>query len=147
MNIGEMMQATSIIQGKVNNPVGQLRNIIDGMKSSLSYFEKMNPSANTTKRWEIIFQLDTICQSLERSGPIEVWNIIWDKLGEAKRDPFDGDIARVIFPLKPNLPDYSFAKQVYIDCAGYDLPSPYAYDCVTGTCFVTSSIKEGGYHG
>ena len=143
MNIGKKMQAASAMQEGVNNPVALLRKLIDGMRSNLCYYEKMNLNANTAKRREFIMQLELICQSFEQSGPLDVWTSIWEKLKEAKRDPFDGDIALVYFPLKSTLPRYSESKQVVIDACGYNL-EPYAYDYCRGKFFTSWINGEEG---
>ena len=143
MNIGEMMQAASAMKGGIDNPVTQLRKLIDGMKSGLSYYEKMNPEANTTKRRELIMRLELICQTLEQSGPLDVWNVIWEKLGEARREKFNADTALVYFPLKTILPRYNESKQVVIDLCGYNL-EPYAYDYCRGKFFTSWLNEEEG---
>ena len=70
-----------------------------------------------------------------------------EKLAEAKREDFDGDVAVVYIPLKAMLPDeYWQVRTIVIDACGYNL-APYAYKLL-GECgqgFFTSGIEtEGG---
>lgn len=133
--IGEKMQSAIEEKKSVDNPIGKLRKIITQMESDLEWYRVKFPESNAAKKADLINQLDNICKTLEQYEPIDVWRMIWDKLNLARLCDFDGDIALVYFPLKPNLPDYSEAKQIVIDLCGYDLKNPRDYEYHKGELF------------
>lgn len=142
-DIGSLMAASDILRDGVSTPATLLRKEIDLMRSELVWLEKNHPGVNTTKKWEHLHRLDIICQSLERSGPISVWKLIWERLGEAKRDNFSADIALVYFPLKSALPAYHASKQIVVDMCGYNL-MPLEYDYCRGKLFARWLNDEEG---
>ena len=123
--LGLQMQRADEMRSRADNPGGQLRAIIEGM----------------------IGELDAVCQELEGLRNLTLCRFLDEKLAEAKREDFDGDVAVVYIPLKAMLPDeYWQVRVIVIDACGYNL-APYAYKLL-GECgkgFFTSGIEtEGG---
>ena len=124
-NLGLQMQQAHAMRSRAYNPVGRLRAIIEGM----------------------IGELNAVCQELEGLRNLTLCRFIDEKLAEAKREDFDGDVAVVYIPLKAMLPDeYWQVRTIVVDACGYNL-APYAYKLL-GECgqgFFTSGIEtEGG---
>lgn len=138
MNIGQQMQQA--LNPATNNPTAELRAIVARMQSDLKWYKEHHPDADTRKREDLIYQLNSVCRQLESYGALDAWSLIWKKLGEAKDQHQNADIALVYFPLKPTLPEYHESKQIVIDLCGYNL-DPYAYDYCRGK-FHTSWINE-----
>lgn len=136
-NIGARIQSAIKSRQGINNPIGRFRAIVEQMDADLIQYKRKYPDSTTSinKRTDLINELDEICRTLEQYEPIDVWRMIWDKLNLARLCDFDGDIALVYFPLKPNLPDYSEAKQIVIDLCGYDLKNPRDYEYHKGELF------------
>lgn len=143
-SIGNIMTASSILRDHLDHPVQNLRSIIDQMRHDLQWYQSKYPEAKTEKKQQLIIQLDAICRSLEECEPIDVWRTIWGKLGEARRDKYNGDVALCYFPLKPVIPEYSESKQIVVDLCGYNL-NPYEYDYCRGKYFTSwVNDQEGG---
>lgn len=143
--IGEKMQSAITEKKGVDNPIGKLRKIITQMESDLNWYRANYPESNTAKKAELITQLDNICTTLEQCEPIDVWRVIWDKLNLARLHEFNGDLALVYFPLKPNLPDYATAKQVIIDLCGFNFSNPRDYEYGRGELFQEYAPKNKAY--
>ena len=146
-NLGLQMQRADEMRSRAYNPVGQLRAIIERMISELKQAEEKVPLANYSRRWALIGELDAVCQELEGLRNLTLCRFLDEKLAEAKREDFDGDVAVVYIPLKAMLPDeYWLVRTIVIDACGYNL-APYAYKLL-GECgkgFFTSGIEtEGG---
>lgn len=129
-NIGEMMNAASVLSESVGSPVQQLRKEIDLMRSEIMWFESKHPEIDTSKRRARLQRLELICRSLEGCEPIELMPIIRDKLSEAKRNKFDPDCACVWIPLKPDVPDLLHARPAIIDLVDWEIHTPYDYNYV-----------------
>ena len=71
-NIGEMMNAASVLSESVGSPVQQLRKEIDLMRSELVWYESKHPEMDTSKRRARLQRLELICRSLEKCEPIEL---------------------------------------------------------------------------
>lgn len=141
------MQQAYAMRSRAYNPVGQLRAIVERMIGELKQAEEKAPLANHSRRWALIGELDAICQALESLRSLTLCRFLDEKLAEAKRERFDGDVAVVYIPLKGELPDeYWQLRVIVIDACGYNM-EPYAYQQL-GTCgrrFFTSGIEtEGG---
>jgi hypothetical protein len=131
-----MQSAIKNRQG-ADNPIGQLRLIVDQMDVNLVQYKRKYPDSITSinKRADLINALDEICRALEQCEPIDIWRLIWDKLNHARHHEFNGDMALVYFPLKPDLPDYATAKQIVIDLCGYSFENPRGYEYNRGQLF------------
>ena len=127
----------------VKYPIQHLRAIVTEMKSNLNWYKQKNPDKSTTKRLQLIGELDAICRTLESCEPIEVWRTIWGKLGEARKEEFNADMALVYFPLKPELPPYHKGRQIVVDLCGYNL-TPYEYDCCRGKFYASWINQQEG---
>ncbi|OAV72559.1 hypothetical protein Barb6_01002 [Bacteroidales bacterium Barb6] len=138
--LGNIIAAAQTLSDGVDNPVQELRAFIAQEQSNLRWLQQNRPEVNSEKKWKDIVKLDAIYRALEAYEPLEIWRTIWEKMGEAKRDKYNGDIALVYFPLKPYLPPYHEARQIVIDLCGYNL-NPYAYDYCKGKYF-TSWLNE-----
>lgn len=146
-DLGSLMTASRILQEGVNSPVQQLRKIVDTMRSGLVWYEKKSPNSDTSKRRELLQQLEIICQSLEACEPIFLMKTIRTKLAEAKKHKFDPDCACVWLPLAPIVGDMIHARPAIIDLVGWDISSPYDYDHVgelNGGGFICSDTDEEG---
>ena len=137
----------SFLGGSSATPPGRLRAIVERMIGELKQAEEKAPLANHSRRWALIGELDEICQDLEGLRNLALCRFLDEKLAEAKRELFDGDVAVVYIPLKGELPDeYWQVRVIVIDACGYNL-APYAYQLL-GKCgqeFFTSGIEtEGG---
>ena len=129
-NIGQLMEAASVLSEGIESPVQQLRREVDLMRSELAWYESKHPEADTSKRRERLQRLDLICRSLEGCEPVSMMPIIRDKLSEAKRDRFDADCAAIWIPLKPNVPDLLHARPAIVDLVGWDIRTAYDYNYV-----------------
>ena len=129
-NIGQLMEAASVLSEGIESPVQQLRREVDLMRSELAWYESKHPEADTSKRRERLQRLDLICRSLEGCEPVSMMPIIRDKLSEAKREKFDPDCAAVWLPLKPNVPDLLHARPAIIDLVGWEINTQYDYNYV-----------------
>lgn len=136
--IGTTMESTIQEMNGVRYPVQRLRGIITGMVADLNWYQSKYPEKNTERRRQLIKDLDSVCRTLEACEPVEVWRMIWEKLGEARKEKYNGDIALVYFPLKPELPRYYEARQIVVDLCGYNL-NPVEYDYGRSK-FLTSCI-------
>ena len=87
-NIGQLMEAASVLSEGIESPVQQLREEIDLMRSELVWYENKHPEVDTSKRRARLQRLDMICRSLEGCEPVSLMPIIRDKLTEAKREKF-----------------------------------------------------------
>lgn len=128
-NIGEMMNAASVLSESVGSPVQQLRKEIDLMRSELVWYESKHPEMDTSKRRARLQRLELICRSLEKCEPIELMPVIRDKLAEARRQDFKPDCACIWLPLQPDVPDTAYAKPAIIDLVGWDC-TPHEYEYV-----------------
>ena len=97
--LGLQMQRTDEMRSRAYNPVGQLRAIIELMISELKKAEEKAPLANYSRRWALIGELDAVCQKLEGLRNLTLCRFLDEKLAEAKREDFDGDVAIVYIPL------------------------------------------------
>lgn len=146
-DLGSLMTASRLLQEGVNSPVQQLRKIVDTMRSSLVWYEKKYPDSDTSKRRELLQQLEIVCQSLEACEPISLMKTIHTKLAEAKKHKFDPDCACVWLPLSPVVSDILYARPAIIDLVGWDISSPYDYDHVgeaNAGGFICSDTDEEG---
>lgn len=147
-DIGSIMTASRILQEGVNNPVQQLRSIIDTMRSGLTWYEKKYPDSDTSKRRDLLQQLETICRSMEACEPISLMPIIREKLSEAKKHKFNPDCACVWIPLSPVVSDLLHARPAIIDLVGWDIHTEYDYKYVgaanAGGTFICSDTDEEG---
>lgn len=143
-DVATRMQSVIRWRQGVDNPVGQLRLIVDRMDTDLIHYKSKYPeaAASINKRADLINSLDDICRTLEQCEPIDVWRMIWGKLDEAKNIEFTPDIAMVYIPLKVNLPSYAEAKQVVIDLCGYAMDNPRDYDYARGKLYTSSSNER-----
>lgn len=141
--IGQIIEAAMNAGDEVENPVMQLRSLIEHNRSKLRWLAVNKPDIDLSAKKEYLSKLDAICRRLEAQPPIEPWQIIWEKLGEAKREKFNGDLAVIYFPLKPQLPVYQDSRQVVIDLCGYNL-NPYEYTFTGMLCrqFFTSGVSH-----
>lgn len=143
-NIGEMMNAASVLSESVGSPVQQLRKEIDIMRSEIMWFESKHPEIDTSKRRARLQRLELICRSLEKCEPIELMPVIRDKLAEARRQDFNPDCACVWLPLKPNVPDPAYAKPAILDLIGWNC-NPYEYEYVgiaNAGGFICSTLED-----
>ena len=141
------MQRADEMRSRAYNPVGQLRAIIERMISELKQAEEKAPLANYSRRWALIGELNAVCQELEGLRNLTLCRFIDEKLAEAKREDFDGDVAVVYSPLKAMLPDeYWQARTSVVDAWGYNVArygDEWLGECGEGC--VTSGIEtEGG---
>lgn len=147
-DIGSLMTASRLLQEGVNTPVQQLRKVVDAMRSGLVWYEGKYPGADTSKRRDLLKQLEIICQSLEACEPISLMPIIREKLTEAKKHKFNPDCACVWIPLAPVVGDLLHAKPAIIDLIGWDISTPYDYNYVgaanAGGTFICSDTDEEG---
>jgi inorganic triphosphatase YgiF len=146
-DLGSLMTASQILQEGVNSPVQQLRKIVDTMRSGLVWYEKKYPDSDTSKRRELLQQLEIVCQSLEACEPISLMKTIRTKLAEAKKHKFDPDCACVWIPLAPVVGDILHARPAIIDLVGWYISSPYDYDHVgeaNAGGFICSDTDEEG---
>lgn len=144
-NIGEMMNAASVLSESVGSPVQQLKKEIDLMRSEIMWFESKHPEIDTSKRRARLQRLELICRSLEGCEPIELMPIIRDKLSEAKRNKFDPDCACVWIPLKPDVPDLLHARPAIIDLVDWEIHTPYDYNYVglaNAGGFICSTLED-----
>ena len=142
-SIGNIIDEAMNAGNEMDDPVVMLRNLIEEDRSKLCWLARNKPEIDLSAKREHLVKLDAICRKLEAQPPIEPWRIIWDKLGEAKREKINGDLALVYFPLKPQLPDYYQTKQVVIDLCGYNLdPREYSLTGFFGKQFYTSGIES-----
>lgn len=144
MGIGEQMQnrLTRSIEG---DAIQRLRSLIGEDRKKLVWLSKNKPELDLTTKVEHLNEFDTICRELEGFRPLEPWRLIWEKLGEAVKDGFDGDLAVVYFPLKANMPEYYYdTKQVIIDLAGYNLwnPRDYSQTGRLGKLYLASEVNS-----
>ena len=150
-DLGSLMTASQILQEGVNSPVQQLRKIVDTMRSGLVWYEKKYPDSDTSKRRELLQQLEIVCQSLEACEPISLMKTIRTKLAEAKKHKFDPDCACIWLPLSPVVGDILHARPAIIDLVGWDISSPYDYDHVgeanTGGFICSDTDEEGRQYG
>ena len=131
-NVGQIMQASAILQQGINNPVARLRSLIDDMRSKLKWYNSKYPDADTTKRWQLIQELDLICMSFEKCEPIGLVKLIHEKLEDAYRDKFNPNCAQVWLPLTTDLDahDLSAARPAVIDLVGWDIRFESQYDLI-----------------
>ena len=129
-NIGQLMEAASVLSEGIESPVQQLRREVDLMRSELAWYESKHTEADTPKRRARLQRLDLICRSLEGCEPVSLMPIIRGKLAEAKRDRFDADCAAIWIPLKPNVPDLLHARPAIVDLVGWDIRTAYDYNYV-----------------
>ena len=129
-NIGQLMEAASILSEGMASPVSKLREEVDLMRSELAWYESKYPEADTSKRRARLQRLELICRSLEGCEPVSLMPIIRDKLTEANRDKFYPDCACVWIPLKPNVPDLLHARPAIVDLIGWEIHTPYDYNYV-----------------
>lgn len=140
-NIGKTMECA--LNENADNPIVLLRNLIEKDRSQLQWLSEHRPELDIEPKFAHLKQLDSICRTLESWPPIEPWITIWQKLGEAKREKFDADLALLYFPLKAILPTYYESKQVVVDLCGYDLdPRAYSLTGYFGRQFFTSGIND-----
>ena len=129
-NIGQLMEAASVLSEGIESPVQQLRREVDLMRSELAWYESKHPEADTSKRRERLQRLDLICRSLEDCEPVSLMPTIRNKLAEAHREKFDPDCAAVWLPLKPNVPDLLHARPAIIDLVGWKIHTAHDYALV-----------------
>ena len=144
-NIGQLMEAASVLSEGIESPVQQLRREIDLMRSELVWYESKHPDIDTSKRRARLQRLELICRSLEGCEPVSLMPIIRDKLTEAKRDKFDPDCACVWLPLKTNVPDLLHARPAIIDLVGWEIHTAHDYALVgAGNAggFITSNLDD-----
>ena len=150
-DLGSLMTASRLLQEGVNSPVQQLRKIVDTMRSGLVWYEKKYPNSDTSKRRELLQQLEIVCQSMEACEPISLMKTIRTKLMEAKKHKFDPDCACVWIPLVPVVGDILHARPAIIDLVGWKISSPYDYDHVgeanAGGFICSDSDEEGRQYG
>ena len=140
-NIGKTMERA--LNKNADNPIVLLRNLIEKDRNQLQWLSEHRPEVDLSAKHEHLERLDSICRILEIWPPIEPWITIWQKLGEAKREGFNGDLALLYFPLKAILPPYHESRQVVIDLCGYDLdPRVYSLTGYFGRQFFTSGIND-----
>lgn len=126
-NIGEITERA--LTEDFNNPVIQLRNLIEKDRSQILWLAENRPELDLRPKYEHLERLDSICRMLESWPPIEPWKEIWKRLGEARREFPNADVGTVFFPLKSRLPESYFdTKRVFIDLTGYNLPHPAFYE-------------------
>lgn len=146
-DIGSLMTASRLLQEGISTPVQQLRKVVDTMRSGLVWYEGKYPNSDTTKRRDLLKQLELICQSLEACEPISLMPIIREKLTEAKKHKFDPDCACVWIPLAPVVGDLLHARPAIIDLVGWDISTPYDYNYVGAANaggFICSDTDEEG---
>lgn len=147
IDLGSKMAATSILKENIDNPVQLLRKEITTMRSELNWYQNKYPTADIKRKAERISRLSIICDSLEACEPVFIMQIIHSKLTEAKKHKFQPHVACVWLPLVPNVPDILYARPVIIDLVGWDITTPYDYDCVgmgNAGGFICSNTDEGG---
>lgn len=127
-NIGQLMQASAILQQGINNPVARLRTIVDDMRNKLKYYNGKHPETDTSKRWQLLQELELICQTLEKCEPISLMPIINKQLQDAYRDDFHPDVAVIILPLKSYVQDLLHCRPAYIDLVGFGVDNPREFD-------------------
>lgn len=147
-DLGSLMTASRLLQEGINSPVQQLRKVVDTMRSGLVWYEGKYPGSDTSKRWDLLKQLEIICQSLENCEPISLMPIIREKLTEAKKHKFQPDCACIWIPLAPVVGNLLHARPAIIDLVGWDISTPYDYNYVgaanAGGTFICSDTDEEG---
>jgi hypothetical protein len=131
-NIGQLMQASTILNNGIDNPVSRLRSLVDDMRNQLRWYKSKYPDADTTKRWQLIQELELILQTLEKCEPIGLVKLIHEKLEDAYRDKFNPNCAQVWLPLTTDLDvhDLSAARPAIIDLIGWDIRFESQYDLI-----------------
>jgi len=132
MNIGTLIQASAILNKGLDNPVARLRTIVDDMRSKLKWYNSKHPEVDSCKRWQLIQELELICQALEKCEPITLMATIRKLLNDAYRDKFNPNCAQVWLPLTTDLDvsDLSSARPAVIDLVGWDIRFPSQYDLI-----------------
>lgn len=131
-NIGQLMQASEILQQGIDNPVPRLRSLVDDMRSRLKWYNDKYPEIDTSKRWQLIQELELICMTLEKYEPIELMKTIRRGLDDAARNSLNPDCAEIWVPLKSDVDirNINKLKIAVIDLVGFDFDSPYLYDLI-----------------
>ena len=146
MNIGSLMEASTILHAGVTSPVAALRQEINQMKSELRWYQEKNPQTDTVKRSERLCRLELIVREIEWCEPINVTRIIREKLTEAIKDRFNPDVACIWMPLRASMPDILHARPAIIDLTGWTISSEYDYDHVGALngAYIASDTDENG---
>ena len=105
----------------MSDPIKDLRTIIEEKRFRLARFNASKPEVDTSKRWEEINYLDSICKSLENSTrliPLSVIERMNKGVIEAGLTDFDANCIQVWLPLKDGL-NLDNARPCILDLCGF----------------------------
>jgi hypothetical protein len=89
-----------------NDPISNLRFIIESKRQRLTRYNANNPEVNTEKGWKELNELDDICSRLENATriiPLSIFERVNEGVLQAAAHEFKANCAEVWIPLSDNV--------------------------------------------